>query len=456
MSDVTFGTDGVRGVAGRSPMRAEDAFALGVAATDARRAALGAAPRWVMGRDTRHSGDMLAHAFAAGAMARGGQVLDAGVLPTPAVAFLVRHEGADGGVVVSASHNPFEDNGIKLFGPGGAKLADAEEADVEARLRARGTPGGADGAADDAAPTGAAIGRRTALDGADPYLAFLLEHAPYLDGARVAVDAAHGAASALVRPTFERLGARLAALHVDPDGVNINVACGSTHPDALRRHVLEGGFEVGIALDGDADRALLVDAKGRIVTGDHVLAILARVRGDREVVGTVMSNLGIERWLAERGVTMHRTQVGDRYVRDALVARDLRLGGEPSGHVLMLDVAPTGDGLLTALRTLAAVRASGAPLEAWMDAIPVYPQTLRSVDVPAGRKADLARDAAVLAAVADAEATLGDDGRVNLRPSGTEARLRVMVEGRDDAQVHALADAVADAIRRAAAAPAVG
>jgi phosphoglucosamine mutase len=447
MSEPTFGTDGVRGVAGRAPMRAEDAFALGVAATEARRAALGTAPRWVMGRDTRHSGDMLQHAFAAGAMARGAGVPDAGVLPTPAVAFLVRHVGADGGVVVSASHNPFEDNGIKLFGPGGAKLADAEEADVEARL--------CGGAPDGAAPTGAAIGRRSALAGADPYLAFLWTHAPYLDGARVVVDAAHGAASALVRPTFERIGARLETLHADPDGVNINVACGSTHPEALRERVLAGGFDVGVALDGDADRAILIDAKARTVTGDHVLAIVARVRGDREVVGTVMSNLGVERWLAERGVTMHRTQVGDRYVRDALVARDLRLGGEPSGHVLMLDAAPTGDGLLTALQLLAAVRASGRPLEAWMDDVPTYPQTLRSVDVPAGRKAALAEDAEVRAAVADAEAALGADGRVNLRPSGTEARLRVMVEGRDDAQVHALADAVADAIRRAAAAPAL-
>jgi phosphoglucosamine mutase len=441
MTRRLFGTDGVRGIAGRAPMSAEVAFGLGRAASERLRETLGRPPRIVLGMDTRRSGAMLGHAFTAGAVARGAHVTWAGVVPTPGVSFLTRRLGADAGVVVSASHNPFEDNGIKVFGPGGQKLADAEEAAIERWLDA-----GDDAYAE---VTGDAIGvsdryRREQGE----YRAFLLEHAPYLDGLRVGLDCAEGAASDLAPAVFRRIGARVHAIHDAPDGRNINVACGSTHPEAIRDHVLRHGLDVGVAFDGDADRGLLVDRKGRLVTGDHVLAIVARVRGDRELVATVMTNLGIERWLAERGVTVHRTQVGDRYVLAELHRRGLRLGGEASGHVLFLDKAPTGDGILTALQALAAVRASGRPLEAWMDEIPSYPQVLRNVPVATGLKNEAARHPEVLAAVADVEADLGDEGRVNLRPSGTEPLVRVMVEGADEARVDAVARRLAEVVQR--------
>jgi phosphoglucosamine mutase len=444
MTRRLFGTDGVRGIAGRAPMSAEVAFALGRATSERLRATLARPPRVVLGMDTRRSGPMLGHAFTAGAVSRGAHVTSAGVVPTPGVSFLTRHLGADAGVVVSASHNPFEDNGIKIFGPGGQKLADDEEAAIERWLDA--------GDEAYAEITGDAIGvsDRYRRDKGE-YRAFLLQHAPYLDGLRVGLDCAEGAASELAPDVFRRIGARVHAIHARPDGRNINVACGSTHPASIRDHVLRNGLDVGVTFDGDADRGLLVDRKGRLVTGDHVLAIVARVRGERELVATVMTNLGIERWLAERGVTVHRTQVGDRYVLSELHRRGLRLGGEASGHVLFLDKAPTGDGILTALQALAAVRASGRPLEAWMDEIPSYPQVLRNVPVATGRKNEAARHPEVLAAVADVEADLGDEGRVNLRPSGTEPLVRVMVEGADEARVDAVARRLAEVVQRVGA-----
>jgi len=422
-------------------MSAEFAFALGVATTERLSETLLRPPTLVLGVDTRQSCAMLRHSFSAGALSRGAQVIYAGVLPTPGVSFLTRHLGADAGVVISASHNPFEDNGIKIFGPAGDKLADAEEAAIEARLECD--------ASELPEVVGSAIGesqRYRRADGA--YREFLLTHAPYLDGMRIGLDCANGAASDLAPEVFRRLGARLHVVHAEPDGRNINVACGSTHPESIREHVRLHGLDVGVTFDGDADRALLVDARGRLVTGDHVLAIVARVRGDREVVSTVMANLGVERWLAGHGVRLHRTQVGDRYVHQELVKRGLRLGGEASGHLLFLDKAPTGDGLLTALQALAAVRASGRPLEDWMDEIPSYPQILRNVPVQTGRKRDAASHPEVLAAVAQAEADLGDDGRVNLRPSGTEPLVRVMVEGVDQDRIERCAARLAEVVAR--------
>lgn len=445
MTRNLFGTDGVRGVAGRAPMSAEDAFALGRATTERLRQSTGRRPRLVLGIDTRWSGPMLRHAFTAGALARGADVVFAGVVPTPGVSFLTRKLGADAGVVVSASHNPFDDNGIKIFGPDGEKLPDEDEAAIEALLDP------------DAPPTevdeliGDAVGRSERYpreDGA--YRDFLLGHAPYLDGLRVGLDCANGAASLLAPQIFERVGARLQVVHAEPDGRNINRACGSTHPDAIRSLVLEHRLDVGVTFDGDADRALLVDAKGRLVTGDHAIAIIARVRGDREVVGTVMTNLGVEQWLAEHSVTTHRTDVGDRYVHRELIRRGLRLGGEASGHVLFLDKAPTGDGLLTALQVLAAVRASGRPLHAWMDDIPSFPQILRNVRVEPGAKRSATEHPEVVEAVAQAEADLAGEGRVNLRPSGTEPLIRVMVEGRDADRVESCAAQVADVVKRVA------
>jgi phosphoglucosamine mutase len=346
-------------------------------------------------------------------------------------------------VVVSASHNPFDDNGIKIFAGSGDKLPDAEEAAIEAWLARDG----------EREVVGDAIGRSKRyrrIEGA--YRDFLLAHAPYLDGLRVGLDCANGAASELAPEVFGRIGARVQVIHADPDGRNINVDCGSTHPAAIQEYVRANGLDVGVTFDGDADRALLVDARGRLVTGDHAIAIVARVRGDREVVGTVMTNLGVERWLEQHGVRTHRTLVGDRYVHQELVRRGLRLGGEASGHLLFLDKAPTGDGLLTALRTLAAVRASGRPLERWMDEIPTYPQVLRNVRVEPSAKEAAAGHPDVVAAVAEAEDELAGEGRVNLRPSGTEPLVRVMVEGRDAGRVEACAARVADVVARVAGA----
>ncbi len=442
-----FGTDGVRGVAGRQPMTAEFALRLGAATAAHLRARGIERPQVAIGMDTRRSGPMLAHAVAAGLASRGADVIWLGVMPTPGVAFLTRTLGADAGIVVSASHNPFTDNGIKLFGGDASKLDDAEEAAIEARLDDDDTGAGA--------LAGADIGgsRRYALQQGD-YLGHLLANAPYLDGLRVGLDCANGAASDFAPKVFRKIGARLDVIHAAPNGVNINVDSGSTHPDAIVTRVLEHGLDVGVTFDGDADRALLVDPKGRIVTGDHIVAICAQVRGIPAVVGTVMTNLGIERYLIERGIDMHRTPVGDRYVVEKLRSEGLTLGGEASGHVLFLDRAPTGDGILTALQLLAAVRASGRTLLSWMDEIPVFPQVLRNVAVAAETKHELAEHGTVTAAVEAAEASLGDEGRILVRASGTEPLVRVMVEGADADRISSVAADLVGAVESAAAATA--
>jgi phosphoglucosamine mutase len=282
------------------------------------------------------------------------------------------------------------------------------------------------------------------------YPRHLLANAPYLDGLRVGLDCAHGAAFQIAPTVFKQIGARLDVIHAAPDGVNINVRCGSTDPSAITARVLSAGLDVGIAFDGDADRALLVDRRGRLVTGDHIVAICAAVRGEKAVVTTSMTNLGVERWLAKRGIALERVGVGDRYVRERLVERGLSLGGEQSGHVLFLDRATTGDGILTALQVLAACRTSGVPLEAWMDQIPTYPQLLLNVRVDNGAKHGLIAHPDVQVALAEAEAEFGDDGRIVLRASGTEPLVRVMVEGPDADAVARLAEHVAAAVRRAA------
>src|SRR5690554_6229391 len=410
-----FGTDGIRGVAGENPMTAAFALRLGVATAETLRRNGKINPHVLIGMDTRRSGPMLAHAAAAGLTSRGATVTWLGVVPTPGVSFLTAALGADAGLMVSASHNPFHDNGLKLFDSTGAKLSDEAESRVEQLLEELGA--GGDNALDPV--TGVDVGRilndNHAELGAgsvvDPYLQHLLDNAPYLDGLRVALDGAHGAAYALAPKLFSKIGARLDVINVEPDGCNINVECGSTHPDALARKVVEGGFDVGVTFDGDADRALLIDSKGRLVSGDHIIAIAALSRGEREVVATVMTNLGTERYLAGQGVKLHRVKVGDRYVFEELRRRDLKVGGEQSGHVLFLDKAPTGDGMLTALVALSAVRKSGRSLEEWIDEIPVYPQLLVNVPVPPGLRDHLSEVEDVRAAVAEAEAQLGAAGR---------------------------------------------
>lgn len=438
-----FGTDGIRGVAGANPMTATFALALGAATADHLYERTGGRPTVVVGRDTRRSGPMLVAAMTAGLTSRGADVVDLGVMPTPGVSHMVRALDAQAGVVVSASHNPFDDNGLKLFGPDGAKLTDEEEAELELRLEA-----GPDGA-----PTrmGADLGRASRYRSEDGhYVRFLLQQAPYLDGLRVGLDCAHGAAYALAPAVFQRIGARIDVLNAKPDGTNINAGCGSTHPEALSARVVAAGLDAGVTFDGDADRALLVDRRGRLVSGDHILAICAVARGERAVVATHMTNLGTERYLAERGIALRRVAVGDRYVLEGLRAEGLTLGGEQSGHVLFLDKAPTGDGILTALQVLAACRAADRPLETWVDEIPVFPQRLVNLGVPAAAKAGLADDPEVAAAIAEATAGLGDDGRVLVRASGTEPLLRVMVEASTQAAVDQWIERLAATVRGAA------
>ena len=439
-----FGTDGVRGVAGTEPVTATFALRLGVAAAESLKASGISRPTVVVGTDTRRSGPMLMHALAAGLTSRGADVTLAGVIPTPGVSYLTRHLGADAGVVVSASHNPFEDNGIKFFSAAGEKLSDEAEARIEARL---------DEGLDTLEPvTGTVIGTsRRYKRQKDDYAEFLLAHAPYLDGLRVGLDCANGSSYLIAPEVFKKLGARLDVINARPDGDNINVRSGSTHPQALQARVVAAGLDVGVTFDGDADRALLVDRRGRLVTGDHMLAICAVVRGEKRVVATLMSNGGTEHYLKEQGVALLRAQVGDRYVFEALRREGLTLGGEQSGHLLFLDKAPTGDGLLSALQTLAAVQKSGRSLEAWVDSIPIYPQTLLNVRVTPHIKAQLAAHEEVQAALREAEARLGE-GRINLRPSGTEALVRVMVEGPDRERVETLAKEVAVVIEKVAGA----
>ena len=448
-----FGTDGVRGVAGRHPMTAGFALSLGVATAELLKSTGKTRPAVVVGMDTRRSGPMLAHALAAGLASRGADVTDLGVVPTPAVSFLTRSLGADAGVVVSASHNPFDDNGLKVFNADGEKLDDALEAELEALVDRLGA--GTNGEVEPV--VGSALGRFRRLPrqgtgrAASAYTDHLLANAPYLDGLKVVIDCANGAGHLVAPYVFKRIGARLEVMNADPDGENINVGCGSTSPEQVVRRVVEGGFDVGVTFDGDADRALLVDGRGRVVTGDHIMAICAVTRGEREIVATHMSNLGMERYLQGRGIAVRRVKVGDRYVHEELKRSGLRLGGEQSGHVLFLDKAPTGDGILTALQVLAAVRQSGRPLEAWMDEIPVYPQELVNVAVPAELKEALPQAPEVAAAVRAAEAELGDAGRLLLRPSGTEPLVRVMVEGEQPELVEGTAQRIADAVRAAAA-----
>ena len=430
-----FGTDGVRAVAGAFPLTASWVMQLGAAAGEVLK---GQNPRAsvVIGKDTRQSGDMLEAALAAGLTSRGVNVIHVGVLPTPGVSYLTRHLNADAGVVISASHNPYEDNGIKFFGADGQKLRDATELEIEAAI---------DGV--DALPpvTGVDLGGVTNYAEAERlYVNYLKAHAPDLSGLRIAMDCANGAAYRVGPKVFQAAGADVFAVYTTPDGRNINRECGSTHLDHLQRIVREGKYDLGVAFDGDADRALFVDSRGNVVHGDHMLLLNARARGEKAVVTTIMANMALEVKLNEAGIPLERTAVGDRYVHERLHDQHLTLGGEQSGHILFLDVSPTGDGVLTALLTLASMRATQTTLDELHDDLVMYPQTLVNVRV-ADKKA-IAVDPAVQAAVTDAEAKLHGKGRVNLRPSGTENLIRVMVEGQDAAEIHEIARVLAGVV----------
>jgi phosphoglucosamine mutase len=445
-----FGTDGVRGLA-NGDLTPQLAMSLALSAVGVLRAGRPLPrpgeprPRVVVGSDGRASGEMLEAAVTAGLTSGGVDVLRVGVLPTPAVAYLVGAEEAAFGVVLSASHNPMPDNGVKFFGPGGEKLDEAVEAEIEDRVFEEWDR-----------PTGAGVGRVGVLaDAEQRYRDHVVSTAPTpLAGLRVVVDCGNGAASSVAPAAYRAAGAQVVAINTEPTGLNINDRCGSTHLDALQAAVLEHGADVGIAHDGDADRCLAVDAEGRVVDGDAILAVCAlglrdagRLAGDA-VVTTVMTNLGFRRAMAERGIGVVQTPVGDRHVLAALHAHGLVLGGEQSGHLVFLDHASTGDGLVTALQLLSRVVASGRPLAELTTVVHRLPQVLLNVRV-ADRTA-ATEDPAVLDAVARAEAALGADGRVLLRASGTEALVRVMVEAPTEHDAHAWADEVAAAVARAA------
>jgi phosphoglucosamine mutase len=442
-----FGTDGLRGNANRE-LTVELALAIGRAAARVFRPS-----GFVVGRDTRQSGSLLQAAICAGIAAEGVDVFDVGVIPTPGVAACsaARDQPA---VIISASHNPFSDNGIKLLAPGGLKLSVEAELGIEAELdRVLEDP-----ESEPARPTGAGVGRIVLYsEGYATYRAHLIAalEGRRLDGLKVVIDGANGAASAIAPDVFEALGAQVTTLACTPDGTNINDACGSTHPRGLAAAVLAEGADLGLAFDGDADRLIAVDARGTIVDGDSLLALFAvdlKARGeltDDTVVVTVMTNLGFHNAMATRHITVLQTPVGDRHVLAELEAKGLALGGEQSGHIIFRRRATTGDGTLSGLMAADLMVRSGKPLDVLLDGlVKRLPQVIVNVAVAGGEA--VVQDTRVRTAVADAEALLGTGGRVLLRPSGTEPLVRVMVEASGEVQAQQCADSLADAVRSAA------
>lgn len=439
-----FGTDGVRGRA-NADLTPELALAVAAAAAHVlAEADLSGPPTAVVGRDPRASGEMLEAAVVAGLASAGAEVVRVGVLPTPGVAVLTAHTKADLGVMISASHNPMPDNGIKLFAAGGHKLPDAIEDAVETVVGS--------GAARHR-PTGAQVGRVQELpDAGERYVEHLLGSLPYrLDGLRVVVDCAHGAASVVAPEVLRRAGADVVAICAAPDGININDGCGSTHLEPVAAVVREHGADLGLGLDGDADRLLAVDAAGEVIDGDQIMAVLALAMRDGGVltrdtlVATVMSNLGLRLAMREAGITMVETRVGDRYVLEELRASGLALGGEQSGHVIMPAYATTGDGVLTGLHLMARMAATGRSLADLTSVVTRLPQVL--VNVPVADRAGAASLPAVQEAVAAVEAELGETGRVLLRPSGTESLVRVMVEAPSSETAGSAAERIAEVVR---------
>jgi len=440
-----FGTDGVRGVANRD-------LTVSLALNLAQAAALvlgetarseGRRPIAIIGRDPRISGEYLAAAVATGLASSGVDVYDAGVVPTPATAFLTADFSADFGVMISASHNPAPDNGIKFFATGGHKLADDVEDKIEAAMSEK-----------PLSPIGAAVGRvQRFADAEDRYLVHLLGAIPNtLEGLKVVIDCAHGAASAISPQAFADAGAKVIVIGNDPDGLNINAGYGSTHMSALQAAVLENDADLGFAHDGDADRCLAVDHSGAIVDGDQLMAILAlsaKAKGTLArdtLVATVMSNLGLRIAMKNAGITMLETKVGDRYVLEQIREGGYTLGGEQSGHIIFSRYATTGDGILTALMVAAEVKATGKKLSELASQMKIYPQVLINV-----RGVDLSKvdsDAGLKEVVAEAEAELGSTGRVLLRASGTEPLIRVMVEAADEGTAHSWADRIARVVEK--------
>jgi phosphoglucosamine mutase len=438
-----FGTDGVRGIAGQYPLDPETITRLGGALVCAL-APDGRAARLLVGRDTRESGPWIARALARGAGAMGAHLTSAGVIPTPAVSFLTSTLGFDAGIVISASHNPFEDNGVKVFSNAGEKLPDEIERAVEAMM--------ADPAWTTPAPVAVDL---IDADLSDRYLTHLRASFPdpgRLRGLRIAVDAANGATSSVAPRLFAELGFDVAMLSDQPDGRNINVRCGSTHPAGLAAEVASGGHRLGVAFDGDGDRAIFVDHEGRVVDGDAVLFLCARqLKAERRlsndvVVATVMSNIGLELALREEGIRLARCPVGDKYVREEMTSQGAAIGGEQSGHLIFSEHLTTGDGLLTALQVLRVMAESGRELADLARDLVVFPQAL--VNVRVREKRPVEEIPAVRDAMARVSGRLEGEGRLLVRYSGTEPLLRIMIEGRDQRLIEAWAGEIAECVRQ--------
>lgn len=437
-----FGTDGVRGLANKklTPILA---LKLGQAAAEvltADRESYELRPTAIIGRDPRVSGEMLDAAIAAGLASRGVDVVRVGVLPTPAIAFLTDDYGADLGVMISASHNPMPDNGIKFFAAGGRKLPDSIEDQIQSTMEQLSDDG----------PTGTKLGRiiSESPDARDRYRKHLREAVPVdLSGLKVVVDAANGAASRVAIEAYREAGAEVVPIHNKPNAFNINEDCGSTHIDKTQEAVLEHGAHLGLAHDGDADRCLAVDAEGNVVDGDQIMAILAVGMKEENnlrfntLVATVMSNLGLKLAMKEQGIEVRETKVGDRYVVEELIRGDYSLGGEQSGHIVLPEDCPTGDGLLSGLSLMARMAKTGKSLKELASVMTVLPQTL--INVPVSNKSKILDSPEVLTAIAEAEEELGESGRVLLRPSGTEELFRVMVEAAEAEQARKVAGRLA-------------
>jgi phosphoglucosamine mutase len=439
-----FGTDGIRGLTNQIPMTVEVAMRVGMAA-GAHFLRGDHKHRVVIGKDTRLSGYMLENALVAGFTSVGMDVVQVGPMPTPAIAMLTRSMRADLGVMLSASHNPYYDNGIKLFGPDGYKLSDADEAQIELLL-----------ASEPKLAEPAQIGRAKRIDDArGRYIHAVKQSLPEsvrLDGLKIVLDCANGAAYNSAPTVFWELGADVVAIGVTPNGININHKCGSTSPGLLQETVVASGADIGIALDGDADRLIVVDEKGAIVDGDQIMATIGaswarqgRLKGGG-VVATVMSNLGLERFLQGQGLTLERTKVGDRYVLERMKTGGFNVGGEQSGHMILSDHATTGDGTLAGLQLLAELVASGKPASELLHQFDAVPQLLKNVRFAGGAPLE---DRQVQAAIAEGEAALAGRGRLVIRASGTEPLIRVMAEGDDASQVESVVDSICDAVRKA-------
>ena len=442
-----FGTDGVRGIANKE-LTPELAFNLGKAGTfvlsrESKR------PTIIIGKDTRVSGDMLENALTAGILAVGGNVIKAGVIPTPAVAFLTRYYKADAGIVISASHNTFEYNGIKFFNSEGFKLDDLIEEKIEDIIISSIDV--------NSHITGDLIGKCLEAEesAAELYAEHLIQTADYrLDGKKVVLDCANGASYQVARRVYESLGAEVVTIGDSPNGVNINDGCGSTHPEKLQERVVKEGAFIGLAFDGDADRLIVSDEKGRVLDGDKTIAICAKMLKsegrlkDDKVTATVMSNIGFHKAMEAEGISVDVTGVGDRYVLERMLETGCIIGGEQSGHIIFLEHTTTGDGILSSLQFVKAVLASGKPASELADEITIYPQVLVNARINNDYKKTYAKDPEVEEAIRTAEEKMAGSGRVLIRPSGTEPLVRVMLEGSDAEQIKELAQELADLIER--------